>query len=450
MARRRDIEAAHAQAGAQPDPRSRTDGPIGTPTGPTGMKDTDLPEKGANLTERQKARNRRQVADWELEVAKAELARLKAAGEDTLNPSVYATAAQIVRDREGAANGAANEEQQQVDAETKPGRVPAGADAGFTDEVVETGAGKRRIRRYFKWDGYGNKVPDTARGDKGLEDLGSAESATDVATAGVGLQTAQVNLQRLQQQMAEEQDPQQEAPAGRAGAAGRAGPRAGPGQGAASTCRPSELNLRTAQQKLEEATSPEAKERAQSSWSWRSSSWSGPKQRAGPGRPPPGHPLGHDLPRHHHPRPQHRGDQHPAQPRLPGAHLHRRHRRLQRPGAPAAAGRPHRARPAPRAAAPGGHLRGGRGEAVHAVVRRQRGDAPGRLPRRRRGGPAQGAAGERGPAAGRERQGGGPQPPARAARARGGAEGHAAARWRSRPQIGRRSFCTSSGRPLRA
>jgi hypothetical protein len=185
-----------------PEAAVPTNGVVGTPTGPTGMKDTDLPNKGANLTERQKAENRRQVADWELEIAKAEVARLKAAKEDVNNPSVFANAVQAERDKENARNSAANEVQQQKTAEEKPARAPAGTDAGFTDEVVETGQGKRRIRRFFKWDGYGNKVPDSARGDKGLEDLGAAESATDVQTAGVNLQTAQLQLQKAQNDFA--------------------------------------------------------------------------------------------------------------------------------------------------------------------------------------------------------------------------------------------------------
>jgi len=188
--------------------RPPTNGPIGTPTGPEGMKDTDLPNKGTNLTERQKAENRRQIADWELQVARERLAKARAEGQEQLNPSQFATAVQEVRDREGAANSAANEVQQQRQAEEKPARAPAGTDAGYVDEVVETGAGKRRIRRFLKWDGYGNKIPDPARGDKGLEDLGAAESATDVATAGVSLQTAQLQLQKAQQDLAQATSPE--------------------------------------------------------------------------------------------------------------------------------------------------------------------------------------------------------------------------------------------------
>ena len=253
-------------------------------------------------------------------------------------------------------------------------------------------------------DGYGGWSYQSAEPIEGSQPQGAAEDRA------LALQTAQVDLERAQQQLADERDPvrrqQLQLQVQQAQFALDQARAKGP------------LDLQTAQLAYDRrparpTSRPPTRPRGRAAgwpwsrrgwaWTWPSRGWPGATRPRSCPRDPTSPVITTRDPNtgaiSTQPNPAYQG---PTFTDAGGA--------VQRPGAPAAAGGPHRARPAAGAAAPGGHLRGGRGAPVPGLVRAARGDAPGRLPHRRRGGPAQGAAGDRGPAAGRERPGGGTQP----------------------------------------
>jgi hypothetical protein len=174
--------------GVTPPPPSRY-GVYGTDEGPPNRRKSDLPFSDPK-SELERAKNEQRIREWRLLDARTAQAAVPAdaSPESKKNADDAVTVAQ----REVNAQ---QDQVKQLEASTTT-RAPAGTDAGYTEETV---AG-RRIRRYWKWDGYGNKVPNPDKGDKGLEDVGSALSAVDE-------QTAQLNLDRARASYEAETDP---------------------------------------------------------------------------------------------------------------------------------------------------------------------------------------------------------------------------------------------------